>query len=311
MNMIRMAGALLLLLCGSSMIGMIPAALLCGRKEQDRHCCAGRALLLGTGICMLCFALPVTVACVRGKSFLFVFRLGGSLLALLLALALCLLFFIRRVRRFCMEQLALLRSRKWWISFGILAGLYASLAIICLLHRPLLESRFDLPERLSAMQGTNLMGGINPLTGEMTGVSSGWGTAARSFLPAWYLFLMRLFHLQVWDMLFKVAPLWLLALCMSAYYEIGAVVLSYSAADEAITGGQAAPAQNRRRLLIYMAFFTIFTLCGNGAYMNPSYGLLHYAYEETTLLGSVLLPAVFALLLTAFRLGRSKGRQVE
>ncbi|MBO6015090.1 MAG: hypothetical protein J6P60_00690, partial [Lachnospiraceae bacterium] len=110
---------------------------------------------------------------------------------------------------------------------------------------------------------------------------------------AWYLSCMKLTGIGRLDMLFVAAPLWVLLLCMAAYYEIGAGIFGRFDAGN-------------RRSLLFLLFFTLVTLCGNAAYMNTSYGLLHYAYEETTLFASVLLPCVFAVLLTA---GRNIGRR--
>ena len=42
-----------------------------------------------------------------------------------------------------------------------------------------------------------------------------------------------------------------------------------------------------------IALFALLTVCGNTAYMNTSFGLLHYPYEAMTIFSSILLPRAF------------------
>lgn len=290
MGVCKIAGAFLLLAVSGIVTGFVPAAFWINRRGQRRGC-LGFALLAGTGLHMLCFAILMVAACLRGWSFLTVYRIYGILFWTVLGIALALVFCIRSVRELCLWQLARMRERKWLGSFLFLAGLYVFVAATYLLHRPLLENFYDLPERLSTMQGTNLLSGIDPLTGNRVSGSVWYQELAVSFLPAWYLFFMRFWNMELWDMLFKVVPLFLLLLCMSAYYEIGT----------ALFGKDQDGGQGGRTVSAFLLFFVLFTICGNDAYMNPSYGLLHYAYEESTWIGSVLLPCVFALVLGSFK----------
>ena len=163
--------------------------------------------------------------------------------------------------------------------------LFWTIGVTFFMHRPYLEGAFDLPERMSTLQIVGTFGGVHPLTGEAVVAPSRLQQWTDGVMPAWYLFFASLLDVPTYQMLFQVVPLWTLSLCMSAYYVIAQVLFG----------------ENEKRIRVFMVFFALFTLCGNGAYMNPSYGLLHYGYEESTLLSNVVLPCAFAILLTVIK----------
>jgi len=289
MNVVRMAGALALLLFGSMLTGIVPVALFTGSKEKHTKSSMACALLIGTGFWMLCFALLAITACFRGNSFLSVYKTFCIVVIVMCLVSVSLMLCVGRIRRFCVEQFGIMRTKEWRKVFGTAIILYVCVAGTYFLHRPLLSELFDLPERVSTMGQTDLLMGVNALTGELTNVSFSWKEAFRSILPAWYLFFARLFGIQIWDMLFKVASLWMLLLCMCVYYEIGSCIF----------GGN-------QRAVWFIVFWTIYVLCGNGNYMNPPHGLLHYAYEEITLVSNVLIPCVFWF---ALKIGKNEKKR--
>ena len=276
MDVLRMTGALALLLIGGMLTGIVPVALFAGSKEEHTKSHMACALLIGTGFWMLCFALLTVAVCFRDNSFLSVYGMYGVFVVLTCLICVLLILCVGRIRRFCVGQFHLMRTKEWLKTFLIVAFLYLCIAGTYFAHRPILSELFDLPERMSTMRQTNLLTGVNALTGELTDASLSGRELLRSILPAWYLFFARLFGIEVWDMLFKVASLWMLLLSMCAYYEIGSCLFG-----------------KNQKTVFFLVFWTLYVLCGNGNYMNPPHGLLHYAYEEITLVSNVLIPCAF------------------
>ena len=212
---------------------------------------------------------------------------GGVLLC-----SLVVLLVIKRFRMFVFESAILLKSKKFWKQQGLYILLFWVIGVSFFIHRPYLEGRFDLPERVNTLAVTETFWGTNPLTGEGMESVSAFQQWSKGVMPAWYLFFSNLLGLPIYRVLFQVVPLWTLSLCMSAYYVIAQILFD----------------RDKKRVGYFMVFFTLFVLCGNGAYMNPAYGLLHYGYEEATLISNVILPCVFALVLGLIRKGITKGK---
>ena len=299
MEIVRMAVTLLILTAGAVWIGAVPAAGVSLHTAGLPKWRISLSFLIGSGIYMCVFAILVLFACLGGQDFAFVYRCGLVslfVLYLLAGLTMC----IKRFRRVIAESFAVMRQKDWRVCAWLLFACYLGIAGTYVLHRPLLSELFDLPERLTVLEQTGLLTGVDPLTGHASGVQFSFPVYVRSILPAWYLLLVRLSGLERWDILFKIVPFWILALCMSVHYEMGVTILWHAGSQEHDKSREA-----RKRVLLFMCFFTIYILCGNGAYMNPPHAILHYAYEEEAVLTNVLIPAVFLCVLGLFRRGLS------
>lgn len=279
----------LLFLVGNSMVGMLFLPLF-GRKQENGggNWILAKALLLGTGCLFAMFACLTFFIICRGGTFGMLYRMFLVVYVLVTVTSVVLLLAVKPLRRFLFVSLLPLKTRDCRKEGYLLLGLFLLIGVTYFIHCPLLESRFDLPERMSTLEAADRFCGVNPLTGEETGEISYVQQWCRGVLPAWYLFFSTLFRLPSYRLLFQVVPLWTLSLSMGAYLGIAQTLFQ----------------KKRKAVCSFMVFFTLLTLCGNGAYMNPSYGLLHYAYEEFTLISSVVIPVVFAGILAGINKGR-------
>ena len=276
-----------LFLGGNSIVGMLLLAMCGGRQlnhETDRNGLA-KALLAGTGFLFILFGVLTFFVIFRGAAFAVLSKAFIIIYLCMLVGSVVVLLAVKRFRGFVLAGLKSLKSKAYWKEQCLWITLFLLIAVTFFIHRPYLESRFDLPERMSTLEATGAFSGVNPLTGQAAAELSKVQQWTQGVVPAWYLFFSNLFGIPTYRMLFQVVPLWTLCLCMSAYYLIARILFN----------------GNRGAVRYFMIFFTLFTLCGNGAYMNPSYGLLHYGYEESTLLSSVVLPCIFALLLSLIK----------
>lgn len=249
-----------------------------------------RDFLVGTGFLFVLFSVLTLLVIYRGAGFGTLSKLFLFVYLVVLVGTLFLLLVVQRFRFLFVGKVRQLKSRDYWKEQWLWVVLFLVIGVTFFMHRPYLENRFDLPERMSTLEVTGTFAGINPLTGEVAVAPSRVQQWLKGMVPAWYLFFSRLLNVPTYQMLFGVVPLWTLGLCMSAYYLIAQVLFD----------------ENKKRIRYFMVFFTLFTLGGNKAYMNPSYGLLHYGYEESTLLSNVVLPCVFALILMMIKRGASK-----
>ena len=291
-----------LFLIGNSIVGMFLWALWKGvvtKKVAENHAAENdgyaRHFLVGTGFLFVLFA---------ALTFLVIYREGGFhtlnkvFLLCYLVVLICssaILFMVKSFRVYILQCMSQLKSKMYWKGQSLWLVLFFVIAITFFFHKPYLESRFDLPERMNTLEVVDTFGGINPLTGENGQAQSALEQWKKGVMPAWYLFFANMLDVPTYRMLFQVVPLWTLSLCMSAYYIIAQILFG----------------ENRKRIGYFMVFFTMFILGGNGAYMNPSYGLLHYGYEESTLLSNVVLPCVFALVLWMIKTVMSKRTGVK
>lgn len=270
-----------LFLVGNCAVGTLLLALLKGRKRNNDSNVVStpKTLLAGTGFLFLVFAVLTYLVINREGTFATLYRIFLVSYVGILAGSVLLLFGVKTFRRMILFRFSLLKSKDYWKAKRLWLVLFALMAVTFYVHRPYLESRFDLPERMSTLNNNGMFYGVNPLTGETAVELPKAGQWSEGVVPAFYLFFSKLFGVPTYRMLFQAVPLWTLCLCMSAYYLIGRALF------------------DKKKLRYFMICFTMFTLCGNGAYMNPSYGLLHYAYEESTLISSVVFPCIFALIL--------------
>lgn len=268
-------------------LGMAILSFLKQSKEERDRGSLGDAILCGAGISVLFCLGSVYVVLRKQADFSFLYKIYGLEMLLVTIVSVLLLALRKRGREFVQKQGVFLKEKRNLRIVLMLALLYLLVAGAFFLHRPLLEDRFDLPERLSTMAESNALAGINPLTGVSQPTETLLEMWKDAGIPAFYLCLMKVSGLSLFDVLFKAVPLWVLGLCMCAYWEIAAALFGN---------------KNIRGRILFMFAFVLFTLCGNQAYMNPSYGLLHYAYEETTLISCVLFPMFWALVL---RIGKN------
>lgn len=281
-----------LFLIGNSIVGMFLLALGKGSagKKSTKNYGLAKDFLAGTFFVFGLFALLTFLVIYKGLSF---YTLSKWYAPGYFGILLCSILFLLIVKRFRVsffKKMSELKSKEYWKEQVLWVILFLLIGVTFFMHRPYLESRFDLPERMSTLEAVGTFSGVNPLTGGGAQVTSALEQWTKGVMPAWYLLFSNLFHISTYQMLFWVVPLWTLCLCMCAYYSIAQLLFG----------------EHSKRIKAFMIFFTMFTLCGNGAYMNPSYGLLHYGYEESTLLSNVVLPCVFALILWIMKMLMNK-----
>ena len=157
------------------------------------------------------------------------------------------------------------------VAFLLVAGIY-------LMHPFLLEPGHDTAEQVVTILDTGALTGWDALTGEIAPVQGNWKQQLEN-LPVFYACLCQLFSMTPADVLFGVVPYVVLfgVFCVISMFE------KYFFKDE------------KRSCAWAMLLFALITICGNTAYMNPSFGLLHYPYEAMTMFSSVLLPLTFCL----------------
>lgn len=273
-----------LFLIGNSIVGMALLAL-CRRtasKNDTKTHGYAQYLLAGTGCLFLFFAVLTFGVIYRGAGFYVLSKLFAIGYFGILVCSLVILVAVKSFRIHVFKEVSKLKSKRFWKEQYLWFILFGVIGVTFFMHRPYLESRFDLPERMNTLEAVDTFWGMNPLTGESAQAPSRLHQWTRGVMPAWYLFFAHMSGVPTYRILFQVVPLWTLSLCMSAYYVIA----------------QNFFCENKKNVRWFMVFFVLFTLCGNGAYMNPSYGLLHYGYEESTLLSNVVIPCIFALVLS-------------
>lgn len=157
----------------------------------------------------------------------------------------------------------------------LLLAAYLSVALLYVVRPFPMETGFDTPERVVTILDTGVMSGTDALTGEPAVTDGNWKNKVCN-LPLFYACLCRWMSLSPADVLFSVVPyvVLLLAFCVISLW-----------ADFFFSG-------EKRGKDIALLLFALITLCGNAAYMNTSYGLLHFPYEGFTIFSSILLPLV-------------------
>lgn len=267
-----------LLICLALVYPLIPGALFLGflkkKKEEYRLAPAyvGGALLCG---------------CIFGAAAFFGVRLGMSLpvfskvtailAVLFFVLCLILVLFFKTIRTgMCSMCLGLCKKpgKEEWITiaaFALVAGIY-------LLHPFLLEPGHDTAEKVVTMLDTGALAGWDALTGETAPVQGNWKQQLEN-LPVFYACLCRLFSLAPADVLFGIVPYVVLFVTFCVISLFAELMFE----------------NDRRSRARAMLLFAFITVCGNTAYMNTSFGLLHYPYEAMTIFSCILLPLAFCL----------------
>lgn len=221
----------------------------------------------------------VSVKAVRGKwNFIELYH-AFLITEVLLFLAGTACFFVRRAKGQWRLQVDFRRIKKYlWLvpAFCLaLAGIFAC--------QPKLESWYLVPETVTTILDTNSLHGYHPLTGQPLAVEKSFRDSLYN-LPAFYACLLRCFGIGQEMLLFRVIPVFVLLVSFFVFYQIGVYFFSTSAVGE----------------VIFLWVYALVLVCGENAYMNEAYQLLHYAYEGRAVLSSVLLPYCFYLLLSFF-----------
>lgn len=278
---------------GNCTIGLLLQALLLGKKINMEKKGLARAFLAGTGCVFFSFALLAFLVICKGGTFDSLYKYFFVTYSGILTGSLLLLLLVRRYRGFLFDVLKVFKKRDYRKEQCLWIVLFLIIAVTFYLHRPYLAGEYDLPERMSTLEGTGMFCGVNPLTGGEMAEMSKLKQWTEGVMPAFYLFFASLLQVPSYRLLFQVVPLWVLGLCMSAYYLIGQSLFE----------------QDKKAVDYFMVFFTLFTLCGNGAYMNPSFGVLHYGYEESTWISSVVIPCGFVLVFELIKKGLRKRQE--
>lgn len=151
------------------------------------------------------------------------------------------------------------------------------------IYAPKLESWYLVPETVTTILDTNSLHGYNPLTGQPLAVAKSLRDSLIN-LPAFYACLIEWFGVGQSVVLFKIIPLWVLFISFMVFYRVASFIFQDSKVERTV----------------FMWVYAIVLFCGDKAYMNESYQMLHYAYEGRAILTGVLLPYCFYLLITAF-----------
>ncbi len=202
---------------------------------------------------------------------------GAALLSalLLLVFGVVMIFVIRSYREMLKQAVVALKKKPAKediyivLAFLLVAGVY-------LLDPFSLEPTHDTAERVVTIVDTGRLAGTDALTGGEAPVLGNWKDQLEN-LPLLYACLCRLTGLSPAHVLFDVVPYVVLffAFCVFATFV-----------DFAFE-------KHKMSRAAALSLFALITVCGNVAYMNTSYGLLHYPYEAMTIFSSILLPLAF------------------
>lgn len=266
----------LLLICILLVYPLLPGGILLGiiKKKKDDYG-LGSVYIAGVLSCGVLFGMLAFFG-VRTGMMLDRFSRAALLLALLLLIFCAVLIaVVRRLRQPLLRALSGLKKKPGRaelyivLAFLFVAGLYVM--------RPFsIEPAHDTAEKVVTCLDTGLLTGTDALTGELAPAQGNWRQQLEN-LPVFYACLCRWSGLSPTDVLFCVIPY---AVLVFAFFTISAF------ADFAFH-------THKMSRVAALVLFAIITLCGNTAYMNTSYGFLHYPYEAMTIFSSILLPLAF------------------
>ena len=153
-----------------------------------------------------------------------------------------------------------------FFAFLFVAGVYAA-------DRFPLEAGYTTAEQVVTMLDSGRLSGVDIFTGE-SAVSDTVSIVSTDYLPLFYACLCRWTGFGAAQLLFGIVPYFVLlsAFCMILLWSEG-------------IGGD-----DEKKKKVAAVLFAFVTICGNGAYMNTSYGLLHVPFEAMTVVSCVLLP---------------------
>lgn len=157
-----------------------------------------------------------------------------------------------------------------------IAFAFLLVAVLYFLRPFSIEPTHDTAEQVVTIVDTGRMTGVNPLTGLEAPVKGNWKDQLEN-LPLMYATLCRWTGLSPAQVLFDVVPFVVL------FFAFCVISTFVDVAFEKHKMSRAAA----------LVLFAMITVCGNVAYMNTSYGLIHYPYEAMTIFSSILLPLAF------------------
>ncbi len=266
----------LLLICILLVYPLLPGGVLLGilKKKRDDYG-LGSVYIAGVLLCGVLFGVLAFFG-VRGGMSLDRFSKAALLLALLL-LVFCAVAFahVCRCRQAFLRLLSGLKKKpgraEVYIAFAFLfvAGLY-------MMSPFSIEPAHDTAEQVVTCLDTGRLTGTDALTGELVPVQGNWKQQLEN-LPLFYACLCRWSGLSPACILFRVIPYVVLALAFCVVSAFAGFVFG----------------THKMSRVAALVLFAVITLCGNVAYMNTSYGLLHYPYEAMTIFSSILLPLAF------------------
>ena len=162
----------------------------------------------------------------------------------------------------------------------VLVAVFFSVALLYVIRPFPIEPSFVTPEQVVTVLDSGKLSGVDMFSGEEVEISGNWKDQI-SNLPLFYACLCRIFGISETMLLFGAVPYCVLfaAFCMVWVFAEG------MGAD-------------RKRKIIAVAVFAVVTMCGDCAYMNTSYGLLHFPYEPMTILSCIVLPLIPAFAMT-------------
>lgn len=265
-----------LLICLALVYPLIPGTLFLGflKKKKEEYRLAP-AYVGGTLLCGLLLSAAAFCGLRLGMS-LAAFSKWMAALAVLF-FVLCALFVtaVKTIRTGLRDMLAgLLRKpgkeeAVFALAFLLVAGIY-------LLHPFLIEPGHDTAEKVVTMVDTGTLSGWDALTGEIGSVQGNWKQQLEN-LSVFYACLCRIFSLTPAQVLFGIVPYVVLFMVFCVISMFAKFWFK----------------QESRGYAWAAVLFALITICGNTAYMNTSFGLLHYPYEAMTMFSCVLIPLAF------------------
>lgn len=265
-----------LLICLALVYPLMPGTLFLGflKKKKEEYRLAP-AYVGGMLLCGLLHSAAAFFGLRLGMSLAAFSKLTAVLAVLFFVLCSLLVMAVKTIRTGLRDMLAgLLRKpgkaeAVFALAFVLVAGIY-------LLRPFLLEPGHDTAEKVVTMVDTGTLSGWDALTGEAGPVQGNWKQQLEN-LPVFYACLCRLFLLAPADVLFGVVPYVVLFLTFCVVSMFAKLWFE----------------QESRGCAWAAVLFALITICGNTAYMNTSFGLLHYPYEAMTIFSCVLIPLAF------------------
>ena len=265
-----------LLICVILAYPLAPGVLLLGgmKKKKEEYRLA-IVYLGGVLLCGLLFGTAAFFGVRFGKDFDFFFKAMRILALLFFVLCLTVVLSRKKLREGITGMLRGLFQKPGKAEV-VIAAAFLLVAGVYLLHPFLLEPGHDTAEKVITILDTGALAGWDALTGEAAPVQGNWKQQLEN-LPLFYACLCRFFALTPAQVLFGAVP----------YAVLFAVFCVISLFAELLFE------QEKRSRAGALLLFALITVCGNSAYMNTSFGLLHYPYEAMTLFSCILLPLAF------------------
>nr|MBQ8252745.1 hypothetical protein [Lachnospiraceae bacterium] len=257
---------------------LFPGALFCAVSGKKRKSSLGRVFLSGELLGGAMFA-ALSFICVRkGADLAFLSKAALFMWGAVLIISIALLAVLKKCREFVRELIK--SSKKPGIPGLVIALAFVSVAILYVVRPFPMESGYVTPEQVVTVLDTGALRGFDALSGQAQPAAGNWKDQINN-LPLFYACLCQLSGLSPMAVLFNVVPF----VVLSAAFCV--ISLFANAFFE----------EEKKRATVF-AVFALITLCGNSAYMNTSYGLLHYPYEPMTVFSSIVLPLVLGYVLT-------------